>query len=364
LRIVAGDPFGYENLTLTVGGTGDVIIDIRNSTIGFKVTGWSSGGYVMKVSPTGNLDLTQNITLSGNLTLNQLPTPSAPIFNSTSTGGSCANTTYYYRITAANDNGETLPSAITSVTTGAAGTIINLSWVPVEGATKYYFYRSTNPSFGPGSTASSTVVSATSTTYADDCSGDVDRVVPSTNETGGYLLPPGERLGYIGTDARSWYASYIQYMNAGDIIFANKLRITETSTSSTSTPQALIFLNASSSEIMTIDENGLLTVKKIKAETAHLKTLEMEDSETGEVWCIWVKGGVWYRAKGECSESSFENGEPMYSSSTESINLSGGSSSSGEYSATTSSSTESSSSSTSSTTTESTNATTTEPTTQ
>jgi hypothetical protein len=361
LRIVAGDPYGYENLTLTVGGTGDVIIDIRNSTIGFKVTGWSSGGYVMKVSPTGNLDLTQNITLSGNLTLNQLPTPSAPTFNSTSTGGSCANTTYYYRITAANDNGETLPSATTSVTTGAAGTIINLSWVPVEGATKYYFYRSTDPAFGPGSTASSTVVSATSTTYADDCSGDVDRLVPSQNTTGAKILPPADNVGTIGAPGLRWSNIYAVTTTIGDLVFANQFSISESTTGT----QALLFLNASSSEIMTIDENGLLTVKKIKAETAHLKTLEMEDSETGEVWCIWVKSGVWYRAKGECSTSTLENGEPMYSSSTESISLSGGSSSSGESSATTSSSTESSSSSTSTTTTtESTNATPTEPTTE
>jgi len=39
LKISAGDPNSYENLTITTGGTGDIIIDIADSTIGFKIFG-------------------------------------------------------------------------------------------------------------------------------------------------------------------------------------------------------------------------------------------------------------------------------------------------------------------------------------
>ncbi|RLF08229.1 MAG: hypothetical protein DRJ60_00880 [Thermoprotei archaeon] len=51
LKISAGDANSYENLTLTTGGTGDIIMDIASSTIGFKVLG--SSGYVFELTPAG-----------------------------------------------------------------------------------------------------------------------------------------------------------------------------------------------------------------------------------------------------------------------------------------------------------------------
>ena len=186
LTISAGDSNHYENLTLTTGNTGDVIVDIVDSKFGFKIAGWTSGGYLMKVSPSGNLDVRHNITTTGYITLSDLTAPDAPTFNSTSTSGSCAADVYYYRITAGNDNGETTASASTTATSSASNTI-TLSWVPVDGATKYYFYRSTDSNFAAGDTASSTEVSATSSSYTDDCSGDTNRTVPSLNGTGGRI---------------------------------------------------------------------------------------------------------------------------------------------------------------------------------
>ncbi|MDD4987247.1 MAG: hypothetical protein PHQ43_16040, partial [Dehalococcoidales bacterium] len=195
MKISAGDENHYENLTLTTGGTGDVIMDIVDSKLGFKVLGSSSGGYVTRVTPAGDFELSQDFsTFGGNITLNQLTTPSAPTYLSTSTDGSCANSTYYYQITAANGNGETISSATTSVSTQAASTVINLSWVPVNGAEGYYFYRSASATADSGDTASSTYVTATSSSYADDCSGDTSRSIPSSNTTGGSLTTTGAVL--------------------------------------------------------------------------------------------------------------------------------------------------------------------------
>ncbi|RLG81402.1 MAG: hypothetical protein DRO40_09735, partial [Thermoprotei archaeon] len=56
LTISAGDANHYENLTLTTGNTGDVIIDIADSLLGFKVAG-TQGGYVFRVMPSGDLDI-------------------------------------------------------------------------------------------------------------------------------------------------------------------------------------------------------------------------------------------------------------------------------------------------------------------
>ena len=69
----------------------------------------------------------------GNLTRGALATTTAPTL-STTTGGYAVATTSYYRITAANENGQTLGSATTSIVT-AANNVTVVSWDPVSGAT-------------------------------------------------------------------------------------------------------------------------------------------------------------------------------------------------------------------------------------
>jgi len=330
LRISAGDANHYENLTLTTGGTGDIIFDIASSTIGLKALGSSAGGYMALLTPTGDLTVAQDIlTIGGNLTLQQLSEPAAPTFNSTSTSGSCANTTYYYRITAYNANGTTTASATTSVSTGADSTVINISWVPVDGAEGYIVYRSTDGSFGAGSTASSTVISSGQTTsFADDCSGDTDRTIPSLNTTGGKVLSPGDTLGSIGESGNRWGDIWVVNQHIGDLIFANKFRLTEillepdgslTTTSTTGTLQGLSFINASSTPMLMIDENGMLQIRKIQAkevETEKLKVgvpapatstfsngITIYDRVTGEPYCIYFENGEMKTAAGECGES-------------------------------------------------------------
>lgn len=204
LFVQAGSPNRSQNLVLTVAGesgkdSGDVIVDVRysnNTSGGFKVIGDDDGGYVFRISPSGDVeiggagsggsDLTvkQNINVSGgNVVLNQLATTGAPTL-STTTGGYAAATTYYYRITAANDNGQTTGSATTSVTT-AANNIIVVSWDPSPGATKHYVWRSVDNSWTDNDDYR-IEVSAPSSSYLDTVtSTQATSTLPTTNTTGG-----------------------------------------------------------------------------------------------------------------------------------------------------------------------------------
>ncbi|MDF1498790.1 MAG: carbohydrate binding domain-containing protein, partial [Patescibacteria group bacterium] len=193
LSIVAGDSNSFENLTLTTGNTGDVIIDIADSTNGFRIVG--IGGGVFSVDTSGNVviggvnatdsDLTvkRNIaTQGGNLTLNQLSTPANITVTPVGTAGS---TTYGYRISALNGNGETLASATATTTTGNATLSVSnynrVLWDAVTGATSYKIYGRTS-----GSELYMATINSPTLSYNDD--GTVVTpagALPTVNTTGG-----------------------------------------------------------------------------------------------------------------------------------------------------------------------------------
>lgn len=69
------------------------------------------------------------------------PTQNAP--STATTGGTLAAATYYYKVSALNAAGETLPSGEQSqVTTGSTSTV-TVNWAAVPGATSYRVYRGT-----------------------------------------------------------------------------------------------------------------------------------------------------------------------------------------------------------------------------
>lgn len=74
------------------------------------------------------------------------PVPSAPVLNAPSTsttGGSLPAATYYYKVTAINEGGETIGSNERSqLTTGSTSTV-TLTWAAVPGALSYRVYRGT-----------------------------------------------------------------------------------------------------------------------------------------------------------------------------------------------------------------------------
>ena len=217
LTIQAGSPNTPHNLTLTTAGEspttgGDVIVDVRYSNQtsgGLKVIGADSGGFVFKVSPSGDVeiggtgsggsDLTvkQNLTLTGgDLTIGQLDISATgtPVTSVTTSGGSCLSlTTYYYRVTALNENGETFGSAEASQATGDSGNDeqVTVSWNPVSGATGYKLYRNAGSSIQAGATVTlvdSGTISAPTTSVTDDCSGDnASATFPIADTTGGEI---------------------------------------------------------------------------------------------------------------------------------------------------------------------------------
>lgn len=67
--------------------------------------------------------------------------PGTPILLGSTTGGSMAAATYYYKIVAVNAAGTSLPGGEGSVTTTGSTSSVSLSWTPVAGATSYRIYR-------------------------------------------------------------------------------------------------------------------------------------------------------------------------------------------------------------------------------
>ena len=330
LAILAGDPNHTENLTIGTQGTGDVIVDIVDSTTtygGFKILGSDSGGYIFRISPTGsveiggsgsgasNLTLKQNLTLTGgNITISRLATTTAPTL-STTTSGYCAAATYSYRIAASNDNGTTTGSA-TATKAVALNEAVVVSWTGVTGAVKHSIWRSIDETWGNANDYQ-IVISAPTTVYTDTCTTtQATSTFPTSNTTGGGLtisgniVPSASSTYSLGSASSKWANIYAATTTVGDLVFGNFFRITEAM--STSTPEKLIFQNASSTPIMAIDENGNLTVTKLTAKEIETERITIKDSEvsktgitiydrsSGEPYCIYIEAGVMQTAVGEC----------------------------------------------------------------
>jgi uncharacterized protein YkvS len=197
LTISAGDSNSYENLTLTTSGTGDVIVDIAGSTMGFRIVGTEttvfnvdgSGNVVIGGVNSSNADLTvkRNITTQGgNLALGSLATPSGVAVTPVGTAGS---TTYGYRISAINGNGETIAATTVSTATGnatlSATNYNRITWSAVTGATGYKVY---------GRTSSSELYMATVNSptllYNDTGTVTPSGALPTSNTTGGTITYP------------------------------------------------------------------------------------------------------------------------------------------------------------------------------
>lgn len=108
-------------------------------------------------------------------------TPVNAAFSTASSGGSLANsTTYWYRVTALNGAGETLPSTQTSITTGVSGSnhTVTVNWNAVNGATGYRVYCRTS-----GAQQLCATVGAV-TTWDDTGSVTPSGALPTVNSTG------------------------------------------------------------------------------------------------------------------------------------------------------------------------------------
>lgn len=69
-----------------------------------------------------------------------LESPVNAAFSTATSGGTLAAGTYYYRVSATNDKGESLASAETSQTTSGSTSTVTVNWSKVAGATGYKVY--------------------------------------------------------------------------------------------------------------------------------------------------------------------------------------------------------------------------------
>ncbi|MCD6148876.1 hypothetical protein J7J18_05900, partial [bacterium] len=219
-------------LTITQSGTGDI------------VNLYDGSNKVFQVADGGNITAWRNATLSGgNLTIGPLSPPSNLSVATSSSSGSCATgTTYYYRVTAVNPNGETLGCTEVSTSTGDA-TALDISWSAVAGATGYKVYRATS-SISNGDLVTLVDGSATTTTsFTDDCSGDGTGTIPSSNTTGGNLAINTNTL-YVDAETGRVGIGTATPASLLELYKADETKLTITSASST---DALIAFRTGSS---------------------------------------------------------------------------------------------------------------------
>lgn len=116
----------------------------------------------------------------------QLPAPVNAAF--TSGAGSLGAGTYYYRVSALNQQGETLGSVETSIVLGAPGGV-NVNWAKVDGATGYRVYGRT--------TGAQQLIASLGdvATYLDGGAITPAGALPAENTTGTTRYEPVERLG-------------------------------------------------------------------------------------------------------------------------------------------------------------------------
>lgn len=103
----------------------------------------TGGGYkIMLGTPKDLLEPNWPKSVAINSTT-PVATPGTVTPTGSTTGGTLAAGAKFYKVTALNANGETLPSAEATVTTTGSTSSVALAWAAVSGATKYRVYRGT-----------------------------------------------------------------------------------------------------------------------------------------------------------------------------------------------------------------------------
>lgn len=153
-RIYRGTAAGSENVYYT------------SATNAFTDTGATGTAGTVPVSNTTQVSAPGTITAIGS-----------------SFGGYLPAGTYYYKITATNQVGETTGSTEASVTLSTSGSSISLTWAAVTGATGYKIYR------GGSSGGENVYVAVTTNSFNDITTVSTNGTVPTSNTTGTTWTP-------------------------------------------------------------------------------------------------------------------------------------------------------------------------------
>ena len=112
-------------------------------------------------------------------------------------------------------------------------------------------------------------------------------------QVAGDIAPTSDNAYDLGKLDLRWANLYAASTTVGDLIFNNNFRIVETKPNETI--QSLIVRNQKNKEIMRVNENGELKIKKVKT-----TGITIYDSITGQPYCIRIANGEWLKQKGEC----------------------------------------------------------------
>lgn len=112
--------------------------------------------------------------------------PTTPTATAVGTGGTFAAGTYYWKITATNAVGESLPSTEATATIVANGSA-TIAWTAVTGATGYRIYRSSTT--GAENVSPALVGTSSGSPFTDTGTAPTTGAVPSTNTTSGAAGP-------------------------------------------------------------------------------------------------------------------------------------------------------------------------------
>jgi len=112
-------------------------------------------------------------------------------------------------------------------------------------------------------------------------------------QVAGDIAPTSDNAYDLGKSNLRWANLYAASTTVGDLIFNNNFRIVETKPNETI--QSLIIKNQKNKEIMKVNENGELKIKKVKT-----TGITIYDSITGQPYCIRIANGEWLKQKGEC----------------------------------------------------------------
>jgi len=232
-----GETVGSNEVSVTTTGANSSVAlawGAVSGATGYKVyRGTAAGsesvfytpGNVTSFTDTGAAGTNGTVPVSNTTTLSA-PTANTP--TTATTGGTLAAATYYYKVTAINAVGETLPSAEVSIATTGSTSTTTVTWSSVTGATGYKIYRGTAAGaesvyYTVGAVTTFTDTGATSTAGTPPTSNSTTisppvAATPTTEPTGGaFPQAPGTTFTVIiaGATPAGYNGTFIATITGG-----------------------------------------------------------------------------------------------------------------------------------------------------